>query len=99
MGDDFSNLTDVITDIVGPQIRPRRHHHVMRRLIHPYNTSSGPLKALGQNGWPCLSHNGSIGRREYAQILDQNEPQNIPNTLDNIKPWPGMASARRAHNV
>ena len=49
MADDFPNLTDIMPDIAGHQVRPRRHGHAMIRLRYPYNTSKGPLIALGQN--------------------------------------------------
>jgi len=55
MADNFYNLTDIMSDIVGHQVRPRRHGHAMIWYMYACNTSNGPLIVLGENGWPYLS--------------------------------------------
>ena len=33
MADDFPNLPDIMPDIAGPQVRPRRHGHAIKIVV------------------------------------------------------------------
>jgi len=55
MADNFPNLTDIMSDIVGYQVKPRRHGHTMIRYMYACNTSKETLIILSENNGPYLS--------------------------------------------
>ena len=54
MADNFYNLTDIMSDIVGHQVS-QTARSCNDKVMYACNTSNRPLIVLGENGRPYLS--------------------------------------------